>query len=71
MQPKKKKKIGTQGCILLNLEDGPVRDSENRSGLEQGSFLLVQVVFYGSGLNFDSSDQRLKEMMTNQQQTRT
>ena len=66
------KKFGSQGRILLNLGNGPVRDPENTLGRERGSFLSVWVPFYGPGPNFDNSEmkyinihQRIKEMITN------
>ena len=49
-------KIGSLCCTLLDLGDGPVRDPGNVSHQELGSFLLVQIFFYGPWLNFDSSE---------------
>ena len=58
--------------VLLNSGDGPVQNPGKRSGQEQGSFLLVRVLFCGLGLNFDDSEmisinihQQMKEVVTN------
>ena len=74
--PYNPKKFVSLGCILLKSRDGPVQDAGNGSSRERDSFLLVQVFFYGPGLNFDSSEiiyitcinhapTKMKEMLTN------
>ena len=50
-------RLGSRGHILLKPGIGPVRDQENGSGRERGSFLSVRLfLFFGQGLNFDCSE---------------
>ena len=79
VQPRKK--FGSQGRFIFFffcLIRVPVRDQGNGSGQEWGSFLSVGRLFYGLEANSNSSEmiyilirQRIKETMTNKQQTQT